>query len=77
MISVSGAKEGVKVSPLRQARERLGISQTQLAMRTGIHPSTISRLEAGKLFAYPGHRARLARALQVSEDKLFGPETRG
>ena len=72
-MSVRLTDEGGKVSPLRQARERLGISQTQLAMRTGIHPSTISRLEAGKVFAYPGWRGRLARALETTTDELFGP----
>ena len=74
MMSVPQTGEVVKVSPLRQARERLGLSQTQLCMMTGIAPSTISRLEAGKLFAYPGHRARLARALRVSQAELFPPD---
>jgi len=72
--SVRRTDEGVKVSNLRQARERMGFSQTQLAMRTGIHPSTISRLEAGKVYAYPGWRGRLARALETTTDALFGAE---
>jgi len=76
MRSVLLTTNGGKVTALRQARERLGISQTQLAMRTGIHPSTISRLEAGKAFAYPGWRSRLARALETSPDELFGAESK-
>jgi transcriptional regulator with XRE-family HTH domain len=74
-MSIRLTDEEVKVSPLREARERLGISQTQLSMRTGIHTSTISRLEAGKVYAYPGWRGRLARALETTTDALFGPET--
>lgn len=75
-MSVLQTGEVVNVSPLRQARERLGLSQTQVSCKTGIHPSTISRLEAGKLYPYPGWRARLARALQVPQGELF-PDARG
>ena len=75
-MSVRQTGEVVKVSPLRQARERLGLSQTQLCMMTGIAPATLSRLEGGKLYPYPGWRARLARALKVPQGELF-PDVRG
>lgn len=33
--------------PLRKAREKLGISQRELAARTNIHQTTISKAELG------------------------------
>ena len=56
---------------LSAERQRRGWSQAELARRTGIHPATISRLEAGKQFAYSGWRRRLAQALGVPGDELF------
>ena len=52
-------------------RKRRGLSQSQLSRIADIHPATLSRLEAGKLFAYAGWRRRLERALGVSGDELF------
>jgi transcriptional regulator with XRE-family HTH domain len=52
-------------------RRRRGLSQAQLARIADIHPATLSRLEAGKVFAYQGWRRRLSRALGVSGDELF------
>ena len=52
-------------------RKRRGLSQAQLARLADIHPATLSRLEAGKLFAYSGWRRRLERALGVPGDELF------
>lgn len=63
-------KQG-QILRLRTERERHGWSQAELARRTGIHPTTLSRLEAGKVFPYPGWKARLARALGVAGDALF------
>lgn len=61
----------------RQAR---GLSQTELAFRARIHPATLSRIEAGKTFVYPGWRKRLAAALGwpvERADELFqGVEVR-
>ena len=52
-------------------RRRRGLSQSQLARLANVHPSTLSRLEAGKEFAYPGWRRRLGRVLGVPGDVLF------
>jgi transcriptional regulator with XRE-family HTH domain len=52
-------------------RRRKGLSQAQLARLADIHPATLSRLEAGKLFAYAGWRGRLASVLGVPGDQLF------
>ncbi len=56
---------------LVEERQRKGLSQSQLARIANVHPATLSRLESGKLFAYPGWRRRLGKALGVSGDLLF------
>ena len=56
---------------LEQERRRRGLSQHQLARIAGIHPATLSRLEAGKLYAYSGWRRRLGQALRLPGDALF------
>jgi transcriptional regulator with XRE-family HTH domain len=50
---------------LRLKAERLkrGLSQTRLAAMAGIHPATLSRIETGRMYPYPGWRKRLAEAL--------------
>jgi transcriptional regulator with XRE-family HTH domain len=57
------------VSPLvlrlRQARERAGLSQAELARRSGVPQPTISRLEAGATAVRLEHLARLAAALSI------------
>lgn len=59
---------------LKYYRERLAVSQQELAGRSGIHKITISRIErnATKL---PCHttRQKLAAALQVSVHRIFLP----
>lgn len=56
---------------LKQVREERGLSQHAVARQAGIHPSTLSRLEAGKMYAYPGWKRRLAVTLGVDEEELF------
>lgn len=48
-----------------------GVSHAELCRRTGIHTSTISRLVAGKVHAYPGWRRRIAEALGIGDEDLF------
>jgi transcriptional regulator with XRE-family HTH domain len=52
-------------------RKRRGWSQRQLAQRADIGEATISRLEAGKVYPYPGWKKRLSRVLRVPGDELF------
>ena len=52
-------------------RKRRGLSQSQLSRLADIHPATLSRLEAGKIYAYAGWRHRLERVLGVQGDELF------
>lgn len=61
---------------LREARERAGMTQQQLADASGVPQSVISRIESG-VTANPGISIvlRLARRLRLSADQLrFGPE---
>lgn len=58
------------MSRLREARERRLLTQEELAERTGLTQTTISRLETGK--ARPRLRTvrRLAEALRVRPEQL-------
>jgi transcriptional regulator with XRE-family HTH domain len=57
---------------LAQARKDEGISQQQLAERTGVAKSTIGRIETGVLQPSVSIALRLARALDSSVELLFG-----
>jgi len=61
---------------LRLKAERLkrNLSQHKLAALAGIHPATLSRIETGRVYPYPGWRRRLAEALGwpvEQADRLF------
>lgn len=59
---------------MKQLRLRKGISQFELARRTGIHPSNLSRIERGVLPAYKNWATKIARALGwpvEKADELF------
>lgn len=55
---------------VKEARERKGLSQLELAYLTKIAPSNISAIEAEKIFLYPGWRKRIAVALNIPEEEL-------
>jgi hypothetical protein len=54
-------------------RKKRGWSQAELARRTGLHPSLISNLEAGRAHPWPKYRRVLAKVLQVKAELLFQP----
>jgi transcriptional regulator with XRE-family HTH domain len=56
---------------LREERLQRGWTQLDLAVRTGLPPSTISVIERGRVYVHPGWRRRLARAFGMSEAVLF------
>jgi len=60
--------------PLKVAIIRSGRSQISLAAHTGIPESRISRIVNSWTKATPTERRRIARALRVSEDEIFGSE---
>lgn len=56
---------------LREARTAAGLSQDQLADRTGLHPTEISRLERAVREPRLGTIVRLARGLDLPAERLF------
>jgi transcriptional regulator with XRE-family HTH domain len=57
---------------LRSARDRRGVSQTQLAEAANMPSSSISHFEAGKRKPSFDNLKRLATALDVTTDYLLG-----
>ncbi|RXZ00951.1 helix-turn-helix domain-containing protein [Fictibacillus sp. S7] len=59
------------MNKLEHTRRKLGLSQTQLGLRLGIHPTNITMVERGHRRAWPKLRKQLAEALGVVEEDLF------
>jgi transcriptional regulator with XRE-family HTH domain len=60
---------------LREARERQGLNQAQLAQRAEMQPSAIAHFEANRRKPSFENVRRLAKALDVSSDYLLGVKT--
>ncbi|HPP30820.1 MAG TPA: helix-turn-helix transcriptional regulator [bacterium] len=58
---------------IRIIREGMGITQEELAFKSGLHPSFISHIERGKKKASLETINKLADALGVGMDKIFEP----
>lgn len=56
---------------LRHTRKRLGLTQEEVAERSGVHPTEVSRIEAGKRDPRISTVRRLARALEVRPGELL------
>ncbi|HET8813891.1 MAG TPA: helix-turn-helix transcriptional regulator [Solirubrobacterales bacterium] len=56
---------------LRAARKRQGMSQEQVAERSGVHATEVSRIEAGKRDPRVTTVERLARAVRVKPGQLL------
>jgi len=56
---------------IRECRQKLGLSQTQLAILSGVASPTMSDLELGKRHAWPRIRKALVRILGITEAELF------
>jgi len=56
---------------LREARERLGLTQEQVAHRSGVHATEVSRIEAGKRDPQASTLERLAKAVEVRPGQLL------
>lgn len=56
---------------LREARKRLGLTQEQVAQRSGVHSTEISRIEAGKRDPQISTVRRLAKALGMKPGQLL------
>jgi transcriptional regulator with XRE-family HTH domain len=57
---------------LRGARKRRGLSQTELANKTGLQPSAVAHFEGGRRKPSFDNIIVLANALSVSSDYLLG-----
>lgn len=71
MTAEPGGIEGLVRTRLRSLRTTLGLSLDELAERTRLSPSTISRVETGKRTISLDILVPLARALQVELDELL------
>jgi transcriptional regulator with XRE-family HTH domain len=56
---------------LRLARERLGLTQEEVGHRSGVHPTEVSRIEAGKRDPRVSTVERLAKAVEVPASELL------
>ena len=56
---------------LKEARFRVNKPQIQIWLETGIHYSTLSRIECGYIKPSEEQKAKLAEALGVKSDWLF------
>jgi transcriptional regulator with XRE-family HTH domain len=56
---------------LKAARKRLGLTQEQVAERSGVHATEISRIEAGKRDPQVSTLRRLAKAVEVPPGQLL------
>ena len=56
---------------LREARERLGLTQEEVAQRSGVHATEVSRMEAGKRDPKISTLYRLAKAVEVKPGQLL------
>ena len=61
---------------LKEVRQNQGLSQLELSRMARIAPNTISVIESGQQYPFPGWRKRLAEALCVREEEVF-PEEAG
>lgn len=56
---------------IREFRERLGISQVELARRSRIASTNLSSIERGQLIPWPRIKRKLARVLKTTLEELF------
>src|SRR5262249_41926734 len=61
-------------SRLRQARERAGLTQADLALRAGVSRQLVGAAESGRHAPAVDTALRLSRALGASVEELFGGE---
>jgi transcriptional regulator with XRE-family HTH domain len=58
-------------SNLRAARKKLGLTQEQVAERSGVHSTEVSRIEAGKRDPQVSTLRKLAAAVEVPPGELL------
>ena len=60
---------------LKEIRMKNDLSQLKLSQITGIAPCSISNIEKGRQYVFPGWKKRIATALCVPEDEIFPEES--
>jgi DNA-binding XRE family transcriptional regulator len=68
--ATSGHNRSVLLPGLRKARQRSGLSQSELGTLAGVAKSTVFELEVGRRGAYPRTVRRLAKALETEVANL-------
>lgn len=58
------------MTKMKARRLELGLSQQDLANRTGLWVSDVSRVETRRLVPYAGQAKRIAEVLSLAEDEL-------
>lgn len=56
---------------MRKIRKERGLTQFELAKLSNINPSSISNLESGKIYFYPGWLKRIAEVLEVDPEEII------
>lgn len=56
---------------IKQRIKELGLTQTEIARRLGVHKSTVSRILNGEITMSAVMALKLSRLLQLSVDKLL------
>jgi transcriptional regulator with XRE-family HTH domain len=67
-----GSRRGAIANKLKAARERVGLTQAQVARILGLHRPSISEIEAGRRSVSAEELATLAETYKVSLDWLVG-----
>lgn len=67
----SGAPRVPPMEGVKELRERLGLTQEQLALKLDCHPTTVSQIELGRMSPSLKLFARMVRALKVSAGRLL------
>ncbi len=58
-------------SNLKAARKKLGLTQEEVAERSGVHATEVSRIEAGKRDPQVSTVVKLARAVELPPGQLL------
>jgi transcriptional regulator with XRE-family HTH domain len=56
---------------IAQLRRKRGLTQARLCVMSGLHPSTISRIETGVIKGGPRLRRKIAHALKAKVSEIF------
>jgi DNA-binding XRE family transcriptional regulator len=64
----------VKANRLKEFRERMGLTQVELARKANMASTNLSAIENGRLAPWPKVKRSLARVLRTTLQELFPEE---